>query len=77
VKSSCERGNELSGSIKYLESIEGHPVGGLSSGTQLHRVSYTRTLSSLIKDVFWDFVPCNTSSNRRFGEPIVSLFRVP
>jgi hypothetical protein len=28
-------------------------------------------------DAFCDFVPCSSRSNRRFGEHIVSIFRVP
>jgi hypothetical protein len=38
VESSCERGNEPSGSIKCWESTEWLTTGGLSSSTQLHRV---------------------------------------
>jgi hypothetical protein len=30
-----------------------------------------------IIDVFWDFVPCSSISNRRFGERTVSIFRGP
>jgi hypothetical protein len=40
VESSCELGNELSGSIKCWELPSGCTTCGLSSGTQLHRVSY-------------------------------------
>jgi hypothetical protein len=39
-ESSCERGNEPSGSIKCWELPSGCTSSGLSSGTQLHRVSY-------------------------------------
>jgi hypothetical protein len=39
VESSCERGNEPSGSIKCRELPNGCTTCGLSSGTQLHRVS--------------------------------------
>jgi hypothetical protein len=39
VESSCERGNEPSGSIKCWELLNGCTTCGLSSGTQLHRVS--------------------------------------
>jgi hypothetical protein len=39
VESSCELGNELSGSIKCWELPSGCTSCGLSSGTQLHRVS--------------------------------------
>jgi hypothetical protein len=38
--SSCERGNEPSGSIKAGKPPSGCTTCGLSSGTQLHRVSY-------------------------------------
>jgi hypothetical protein len=41
VKSSCKLGNELSGSIKCWELPNGCTTCGLSSGTQLHRVSTT------------------------------------
>jgi hypothetical protein len=40
VESSCELGNEPSGSIKCWELPSGCTSCGLSSGTQLHRVSY-------------------------------------
>jgi hypothetical protein len=39
VESSCKLGNELSGSIKCWELPSGRTTCGLSSGTQLHRVS--------------------------------------
>jgi hypothetical protein len=39
LDSSCERGNEPSGSIKCWELPSGCTSCGLSSGTQLHRVS--------------------------------------
>jgi hypothetical protein len=39
VEGSCELGNEPSGSIKCWELPNGCTTGGLSSGTQLHRVS--------------------------------------
>jgi hypothetical protein len=39
VESSCELGNEPSGSIKCWELPSGCTNRGLSSGTQLHRVS--------------------------------------
>jgi hypothetical protein len=39
VESSCELGNEPSGSIKCWELPSGCTTCGLSSGTQLHRVS--------------------------------------
>jgi hypothetical protein len=39
VESSCELGNEPSGSIKCWELPRGCTSCGLSSGTQLHRVS--------------------------------------
>jgi hypothetical protein len=39
VESSCELGNEPSGSIKCWELPRGCKSCGLSSGTQLHRVS--------------------------------------
>jgi hypothetical protein len=42
VESSCELGNEPSGSIKCSELPRGCTSCGLSSGTQLHRVSYVR-----------------------------------
>jgi hypothetical protein len=38
----------------------------------------TSNLTRIISiDTFWDSVPCGPSSNRRFGEPIASVFRVP
>jgi hypothetical protein len=40
VESCCELGNEPSGSIKCWELPSGCTSCGLSSGTQLHRVSY-------------------------------------
>jgi hypothetical protein len=40
VESSCELGIEPSGSIKCWELPNGCTTCGLSSGTQLHRVSY-------------------------------------
>jgi hypothetical protein len=39
VESSCELGNEPWGSIKCWELPSGCTACGLSSGTQLHRVS--------------------------------------
>jgi hypothetical protein len=39
VESSCELGNEPSGSIKCWELLSGCTSCGLSSGTQLHRDS--------------------------------------
>jgi hypothetical protein len=39
VEGSCKLGNELSGSIKCWELPNGCIACGLSSGTQLHRVS--------------------------------------
>jgi hypothetical protein len=39
VESSCELGNEPSGSIKCWELPSGCTSCGLSTGTQLHRVS--------------------------------------
>jgi hypothetical protein len=41
VESCCELGNEPSGSIKCWELPSGCTSCGLSSGTQLHRVSYS------------------------------------
>jgi hypothetical protein len=40
VESSCELSNEPSGSMKCWELPSGWTTCGLSSGTQLHRVSY-------------------------------------
>jgi hypothetical protein len=41
VESSCERGNESSGSIKCWNTVELlHTTGALLSSAQLHRVSY-------------------------------------
>jgi hypothetical protein len=40
VESSCELGNEISGSIKFWELPNGCTDYGLSCGTRLHRVSY-------------------------------------
>jgi hypothetical protein len=28
-------------------------------------------------DVFWDFLQCGSGYNRRFGEHITSIFRIP
>jgi hypothetical protein len=42
VESSFELGNEPSGSIKCWELPSGCTTCGLSSGTQLHRVSYSQ-----------------------------------
>jgi hypothetical protein len=42
VESSCELGNEPSGSIKCWELPSGCTSCGLSSGTQLHRVRDSR-----------------------------------
>jgi hypothetical protein len=39
VESSCELGNEPSGSIKFWELLSGCTSCVPSSGTQLHRVS--------------------------------------
>jgi hypothetical protein len=40
VESSCERGNETSSCIKILKIYRvAAQLGGLSSGTQFHRVS--------------------------------------
>jgi hypothetical protein len=39
MESSCELGNELSGYTKCWELPSGCTTGGLSSSTQLHRVS--------------------------------------
>jgi hypothetical protein len=39
MESSCELGNEPSGSIKCWELSSGCTTCALSSGTQLHRVS--------------------------------------
>jgi hypothetical protein len=46
VESSCELGNEPSGSIKCWELPSGCTSCGLSSGTQLHRVSRRLALHS-------------------------------
>jgi hypothetical protein len=40
MESTCERGNESSGSIKCWELPNGCTSCGLSSGTQLHRISW-------------------------------------
>jgi hypothetical protein len=45
MESSCERGNEPSGSIKCRELSNGHTTDGLSSGTQLHRVCYENVIN--------------------------------
>jgi hypothetical protein len=47
VENFCERGNELSGSIKCWESTIVCKTGGFWSGTQLHRVSYRKELLSV------------------------------
>jgi hypothetical protein len=46
VESSCVLGNEPSGSIKCWELANGCTSCGLSSGTQLHRVSVSGTGST-------------------------------
>jgi hypothetical protein len=43
--SSCELGNEPSGPIKCWELPSGCTTCGLSSGTQLYRVSYGSSLT--------------------------------
>jgi hypothetical protein len=65
VESSCELGNEPSGSIKCWELPSGCTSCVLSSGTQLHRVS--QLVSYILQDrivmrnvVFWDVVPCGS-----------------
>jgi hypothetical protein len=45
VESSCELGNEPSGSIKCWELPSGCTTYGLSSGTQLHRLSVSEAKS--------------------------------
>jgi hypothetical protein len=51
VESSCKLGNEPSGSIKCWELPNGCTTCGLSSSTQLHRVSlYMRIL--LLVEIF-------------------------
>jgi hypothetical protein len=60
VESSCELGNEPSGSIKCWELPNGCTSCGLSSGTQLHRVSLLvigRKVSGSILDEAIDFFP--------------------
>jgi hypothetical protein len=46
VESSCELGNEPSGSIKCWELPSGCTTCGLSSGTQLHIVGWLGCLHS-------------------------------
>jgi hypothetical protein len=48
VESSCDLGNEFSGSIKFWELPSGCTTYGLSSGTQLHSVSYATDAETLI-----------------------------
>jgi hypothetical protein len=50
MESSCKLGNEPSGSIKCWELSNGCTTCGLSSGTQLHRVSYLVNLLDLNPD---------------------------
>jgi hypothetical protein len=52
VESSCELGNEPSSSIKCWELPSGCTSCGLSSGTQLHRVSYLVIWRSLPITIF-------------------------
>jgi hypothetical protein len=40
-------------------------------------VSFDAFMAIIIIDEFWLFVPCSSSLNRRFGEYIASIFRVP
>jgi hypothetical protein len=47
VESPWELGNEPSGSIKCWELPSGCTACGLSSGTQLHRVSYDSGVPSI------------------------------
>jgi hypothetical protein len=52
VESSCELGNEPSGSIKCWKLLNGCTTCGFSSGTQLHRVSMTYcAVNSRTRDV--------------------------
>jgi hypothetical protein len=48
VESSCELGNEHFGSIKCWELPSGCTSCGLSSGTQLNKVSFSIMLDSLM-----------------------------
>jgi hypothetical protein len=59
VESSCELGNEPSGSIKCWDLLSGCTSCGLSSGTQLHRVSY---LVSSVTEKFTSFGAVMASS---------------
>jgi hypothetical protein len=60
MESSCERGNEPSGSIKCWELPSGCTTCGISCGTQLHRVSYLGNLLYDIIRIEIDFTACNS-----------------
>jgi hypothetical protein len=62
VVSSCEHGNEPSGSKNARNLSSGCTTGGLSSGVQLRGVN-----KSLKNGVFWVVTPCGSCKNRRFG----------
>jgi hypothetical protein len=71
VESSCELGDEPSGSIKCWELPNGCTTCGLSSGTQLHRVSLIlennsmmRTKSSYTIHIFRQLLHCISKINR-------------
>jgi hypothetical protein len=66
VESSCELGNEPSGSIKFCELSNGCTTCGLSSGTRLHRVSYNGvgTEFCLRLEVYLHIWLCRMGSNK-------------
>jgi hypothetical protein len=63
VESSCKLGNEPLGSIKCWELSNGCTTFGLSSGTQLHRIS------QLVTEI-WYFILVWTT--QRYGNCIQS-----
>jgi hypothetical protein len=63
VESSCERGNEPSGSIKCWELPSGSITCGLSSGTHLHRVS---SLVIVLYNLFYINSSGRTNMNRSY-----------
>jgi hypothetical protein len=63
---SCYRG-----SLLLSLSTEGYYVWSKNT------VLWEALTAVSIKDALWYFVPCNSSSNRRFGGHVASVFSVP
>jgi hypothetical protein len=70
VESSCKLGNETSGSINCWELLNGCATCGLSSGTQLHRVS------QLVSWLGINLLGCNEVQSVEF-EPIFPRYMSP